>query len=414
MKILKALLLFTVSNSFAQLNTYNYNRKLDKVTKEDYYTIPLSPEIIAHSKTGLNDLRIYNISENDTVEVPFMLALHGDKTEEKPVSFQLINDVTHLKCCSFITLKMEKAQVINTITLDILEDNFDKMLTVEGSNDNKEWFTIAGHLRIVGFNNSKIKFRSNTIHFPSSEYNYFRIKFDDDASPRIEVINAYASVINTTKGIFDELNIQNKKQTEDKQQKTSEIILDLKDSYMLSYIKLKSRRKEDFYRNINIYISTGTYHTPKGDEEAWQMVNSGEIVSDQENTFALQNVQAAKIRIDIINYDNQPITLDDINIYSEKAELTARLPASDNLYLAYGRDAAPAPVYDLVHFRDKIPSNLNIVNTGTELFKGSIATPKTTEPLIKNKMWLWIIMGVLILLISFFAMSMIRKENKEN
>lgn len=406
--IITALLL--AGSSFAQLTSYDYNRKLDNVTKEDFYSVPLSPEVTAHSKSRLNDLRIYNISESDTSEVPYLFEYLGDKTEETPIDFELINDVTHLKCCSFVTLKMNKIKVINTIHLDVPENNFDKILSIEGSNDNKEWFTIKRHLRIVGFDNAGVSFRSTSLSFPSAEYSYFRIRFDDDASEKIEVTKAYAFESTTMKGHYDELAIKSKKQSENKKEKTSELILSLQDNYMLSYIKLKSNSKADFYRNINIYRSAGTYHTPKGDEEAWQMVNSGVIISGEENIFSLGNEQSKKIKIEVINYDNQPVSLDEVNVYSEKTALTAKLPASSSLYLAYGNENAAAPVYDLVHFKDKIPASLNVVNAGKEELKTAVTLSASVEPLIKNKMWLWVVMGSVILLIGYFALSMLRKE----
>jgi hypothetical protein len=410
MKLFTFITLLSTGSAFAQLSSYDYNRKLDNIAKEDYYSILLSPGIAAHSKADLNDLRIYHISGSDTSEVPYLLDHMGDKTEETPIDFEMINDVTHLKCCSFVTLKMSKQKAINSIHLDVLENNFDKIVTIEGSNDNKEWFTIKDHLRIVGFENEGSSFRSTSVNFPSAEYSYFRIRFDDDSSNRIQVTKAYAFENTTSKGQYDELGIKSQKQSKNKKEKTSELILDLQDNYIVSSISLKSNSKTDFYRNINIYRSAGAYHTPKGDEEAWQMVNSGVVISGDENIFSLGNAQSGKLKIEVINYDNQPVNLDVIKVYSEKTRLTAKLPAGGDLYLAYGKENAQAPVYDLVHFRDRIPSSLNSVNTGSENLRAAITLSASSEPLIKNKMWLWLVMGCVILLIGYFALSMLRKE----
>jgi hypothetical protein len=107
---------------------------------------------------------------------------------------------------------MKKKMIINMIKLNVLENNFDKVLSIEGSNDNNEWFAIAEHLRITGFDNADSKFRSTAVRFPSAEYNYFRIKFDDDSSPKITVTDAYAFEKNTIRGSYDELAIPNRVQ----------------------------------------------------------------------------------------------------------------------------------------------------------------------------------------------------------
>jgi hypothetical protein len=412
-KIFLAISLLLAFNVSAQLTTYTYNRKLGKVIKESFYSIPLSPEITARSKSGLNDMRIYNISGTDTLEIPYLTEWMGDKTEDLPITFELINDVTNLKCCSYVTLKMNERKVINTINLDVVESNFDKILTIEGSNDNKEWFMIKDHLRIVGFDNDVVDFRSTSISFPSAEYNYFRIKFDDDGSPKITVNNASAFESRITKGHYDQLAVKGQIQTENKKEKTSDLIIDLQDNNMLSYVILKSGSQDDFYRNINIYSSTGIYHTPKGDVEGWRMVNSGVIISSVDNYFPLGNIQTNRLKVEVINYDNQPITLNEVKVYSEKIALVTKLPVSDQLYLAYGKENDIAPVYDLVHFKDKIPAALDVLSLGKEELKIKTTLNASSEPLVKNKMWLWLVMGVVILLIGYFAFSMIRKEKGE-
>jgi hypothetical protein len=398
----------------AQFADFQFHRKLDKVGTENYYSVPLSPAIIANMQNPLDDLRIYNIDGKDTIEVPFLLEYHGDETIETPVKFELINDVTRLKCCSYITLKMPKKMVINMINLKVLENNFDKILSVEGSNDNKEWFTIASHLRITGFENSNSSFRSTSVRFPSSEFVYFRIKFDDDSSPKITVTDANAFENKTIKGNYDEIAIVKSSQVENKKEKTSELILELKGNNRLSYILLKSNAKNDFYRNINIYKSNGSYQTPKGPEEAWQIINSGVVISNTSNELSLQNEHSSKLKIEIINHDNQPISFDEIKLYSEKIEMKAKLPASENLFLVYGSKSIAAPVYDLVHFQEKIPQSLSVINSGKEEIQAAVLVGKANEPFIQNKKWLWLIMGSLIILIGYFAFSMLKKENSED
>lgn len=402
-----SLLILSV-NSDAQMNQYSYTRQLDKVEKEDFYSIPLLPEITAKCKSGLHDIRLYKINETDTSEVPYIMEWLGDKSEESPISFELINDVTNLKCCSYITLKMSKKQVINKITLDVLENNFDKILKIEGSNDNKEWYLIKDHLRIAGFVNSENDFRSTSIHFPSAEFTYFRIEFDDDGSDKINVTGARAFENKVIRGNYNELTVKNKVQNENKKEKKSEIFVDLAANYFLSHIILNTTTKTDFYRNINIFRSTGTFHTPKGDEDAWQLISSGIISSKENNIFSLSNLQSNKLKIEVINYDNEPVTLDEIKVFSEKIVLITKLETASPVYLVYGREKADAPVYDLIHFKNKIPGELSAVNPGKEEFKIA-AMLAATEPLIKSKIWLWIVMGIVILLIGYFALNMLRK-----
>jgi len=231
-KLYSLIFILLGANALAQPDAYMYKRKLAPVAKEDYYSVPLQPEIVAHCKNNLNDLRLYDAGIKDTLEIPYIVDWQGDKTEQNTVPFELINDVTHLKSCSYLTLKPAKKMVINRIDLGVTETNFDKMLGIEGSNDNKEWFTIKEHLRITAFQNAEARFRSTELHFPSAEYSYFRIKFDDDGSDKINVNSAAAYEIKTTKGNYNLLPALLKPQPENKKEKTSELIVELPADYI--------------------------------------------------------------------------------------------------------------------------------------------------------------------------------------
>lgn len=394
--------------SVAQIDSYSFKRQLNKVEKGNYYTLFLSPEVIARSKSDLSDVRIYNITENDTTEVPYLLNWLGSNIKEVSIPFELINDTYNEKCCSYVTLKFPKKQAINQIKLNVSDSNFDKRLKIEGSNDNKEWFTIKEHLRIVRFRSASEDYSYTTLNFNESEFTYFRIKFDDDGSPRINVTEAYAFENQLIEGTYNDLKITDKKQTENKKEKTSKIIVDFPYSYLVNYITLKSNSKNDFYRNINVYGSTGTLKTGKGDVENWYMINTSVFSSIESNTIFCNNAKTKKLKIEIINYDNEPIIIDEIKAFSEQCQLVANLPQSDNLYLAYGKENDNAPNYDLIHFKDKIPNELSNVDYGTEQVK--LISINKPEQLIKSKIWLWVVMGVVLVIIGYFALSMLKKE----
>lgn len=410
--IVALLLTITGLSTFAQLSSYNYSRKLNPVSKEDYYSISLPAELLANCKSNGNDIRLYNLGTGDTTEIPYIKQSLGDITEETAIPFQLINDVTNLKCCSYVTLKMDSKKVINHITLDVLENNFDKLLSVEGSNDNKEWFTIKRHVRIAGFVNNESNFKNTSIYFPEAEYAYFRINMDDDGSPRITVNAANAFEYKTKKGLYNELTINTKQQTENKKEKTSDVLVHFPFNYVVNRIQFLANAG-DFYRNFNIYASQGTYTTPKGTEENWQRVYSGVIVSGEENVFEISPTQTRTLKIEIINYDNQPIILTEVKAYSEKVVLQSKLPQSEGIYLAYGKENENAPIYDLVHFKNKIPEQLQEITCGKEETK-AVASMAAAKTGLTNKNYLWIAMAAVIILIGYFALSMVRKERGNN
>jgi Protein of unknown function (DUF3999) len=407
-KIIGLFAFVLASTSYAQLEQYQFKRKLDAVAKSGYYSIPLKPEIIARCKSNVDDIRLYQLVENDTLELPYLFEWFSTKNEQQAIPFELINDTYNQKCCSYITLKFSKKHPINQIKLDVLQSNFDQSLTVEGSNDNKEWFTIRNHLRIVGFQNANEHFSYTNIDFPSAEYTYFRLKLDDDGSARINITAAYAFETASVKGNYSELEIGTKKQINNEKEKTSEMIVTFPFNYRINYLTIKTNSTADFYRNMNVYASSGTYRTAKGEEENWYLMNTSVFSSKENNPIFCNNESTKKIKIEIINYDNEPIEINEVKAYSEQCQLIANLPISENMYLVYGKANGAAPVYDIEHFREKIPTGLVAVAYGKEVVK--IQAIKKSTQLIENKKWLWIVVGAIILIIGYFSLRMLKKE----
>lgn len=410
--ILLVFLLLSVTG-YSQPDHYQFKRRLDSIGGEGYYFIPLKPEVTAFCKSDLSDIRLFNINGKDTIEIPFVFQDRGDKIKSNAFDIDMINNVEKEKCCSFITLKLKGKKILNTIHLDIEDVNFDKQLVLEGSNDNKEWFTIMTHLRIVGFENGSIKFSSTSIEFPDTEYEYFRIKFNDDSSEKVKVRSAYAYENQTDKGRYDELEIRSIKQSENKKDKISEIIADLGLKHRVDHLSLQVDSKSDFYRSINIYKSNGRYTSEKGGGEIWQLVGSGVISSERENVFLLDNTQTGILKVEVLNYDDRPLVITSVKAYYECIDLIAKLPLKGDTYLCYGNPDASAPVYDLVHFADKLPTDAPVIAYGKA--EGKILSAKIKEQgWIENKIWLWIAICSLVVLIGFFALKMIRNEQSNS
>jgi hypothetical protein len=396
--------------TFAQADSYFYKRKINKTDKEQFYSLVLTPTLTAHCKSGWNDIRIYNFSEKDTMEVPYVLECPKNKEEEKAVPFELINTVAEEGCCSYLTLKANKKQTINRIKLVIDDTGFDKWVKLEGSNDNRTWLTIKEKLRIVRYQNGNEYFEYTALDFPNAEYACYRLKFDDLESKRIRVTNAFAFETIESKGKYDELKINGWKQNENKKDKTSEIIVEFPASYRINYITVKSNSARDFYRNIDVYRYGGSSQTLKGDRDYWYTVNTSVFSSVGDNKISCYDQQLQKLKIVIVNNDNVPVEINEIRAFAGQCHLLAELPVSDSLYIMYGKADVRAPDYDLVHFKEKIPASIQEMGFGGEQM--IVPAVKADNQLISNRKWLWAAMGTVMISIIFFSYIMIKKENQ--
>jgi hypothetical protein len=70
-----------------------------------------------------------------------------------------------------------------------------------------------------------------------------------------------------------------------------------------------------------------------------------------------------------------------------------------------------APVYDLINFKNKIPTELENLNLGSEM-KGDIVHEEAYVPIVQKKSWLWLVLIAMVLLLSYFSIKMLKQEKR--
>lgn len=401
-----SLVLFTLPLfAAAQLSSYSWKRPVAKTGKDGYYGVRLTPEVMAMTLSDLRDLRIYQVGEKDTIEQPYIHQWMGRKSEQLKVPFELINSAND-QDLSYVTLKFGSPKVIDEIRLEVAESNFDKVLEVQGSSDNQKWVTVRRHVRIVGFSNGDGEYRYTTLNFSPSEYPYFRLVLSDKSSKPVTITNAFAYQTRTVAGNYSELAIASHETKEDKEKKATEHLLSFSMPYKLSRLELKAEKGKDFYRNVNVYYLASITKAPKGDIENWEIVNTTILASTEDCIIECYNTGTKKIKIEVLNNDDQPVKIDTVKVFAEDCQLFAKLPASDKLILAYGKEGDDGPRYDMAHFASNYLPLAKLDLGKEEKIEKSLPPP--AEALLKDKLWLWVVMGVLIVVIGAFSFRMLK------
>jgi hypothetical protein len=116
-----------------------------------------------------------------------------------------------------------------------------------------------------------------------------------------------------------------------------------------------------------------------------------------------------EIKVIIDNQDNAALRIQSVSVKGYDHQLIARFDTPATYYLAYGNKNAVKPDYDIERFVDSIPTSLTPLMLGHEqIIKRESARPD--KPLFENKMWLWAIMGIIIILLAWFTLKMITKK----
>lgn len=399
---LTSVLSFTAS---AQISTYKYKRELKGIT-EKWQSLALPSQFFGKVQGDLSDLRIYGIKGKDTIEVPFFVKDNSLKKTEQKADAKLINkaaaDGVH-----FITIVPETTNTINKIDLTVVEDNFDWLVKLEGSNDNSSWFTLLTNYRITGIKNQSIAYKFSTLNFEEAQYKYYRISIPNKEQPKIEgaTTSKQDSLLQQSKStVVTSFNLKN-----DQKSKTTIIDVQLKNVVPISKVSLKVMSDMDYYRPIKIECVTDSFETSKKQNYNYMLLHDGFLTSVEKPTFQFDGPFTDKIKITIENFDNQPLAIKGITVDEAQYNLVARFGAADyNYALYYGNDKANAPVYDLENFKNKVPINLASVTVENEKQNPDLLIKKDSS-LVQNKYWLWGLIAIAVAALGYFALRMLKE-----
>lgn len=393
---------------YGQQEQYTYKRAV-KGGSGEWNKIVIPDELYGKITPHLADIRILGITaEKDTVEAPYILQVTANKTTDKDIRFTAINSV-HNEKGYYFTFKLDEAELTNQIDLDIHQQNFDWMISLEGSHDQQEWYTIVDHYRILSIKNSLTDFRFTTLSFPETSYRFLRVCIHEKEKPVLEGIRITRQ--QSIDGVLKNYSVSQMKTTENQQIKQTEIEVKLPMAVPVNWLKIHVSQTYDYYRPVTINYVSDSVKTEKGWQYIYNTLVYGTLSSLTDNTFHSDaGVITNRLKILVHNQDNQPLTIAAVYVKGYENSLITRLTNGADYFLFYGHPDAATPNYDLVRFQDKIPATIPIATLGEEqVIRQQVETP-TTQPLFNNKKWLWAIMILIIVILGWFSLKMIRKK----
>jgi len=403
---IKLLILFLISVTGvnAQTNAYKFKRKITGVNTV-WHKMTLPDGLYKNANAGFEDLRIFGIRGKDTTEVPYLLKQRADEVTNKEIAFKQINQSNNSNGY-YYSFQSSEMNTINQIKLAFKQENFDWKVNLEGSNDNKEWFTILTDYRILSIKNNDTNYQFTKLSFPDAQYQYFRIAVKSPMQP--ELLSAKISKTDTLKGTYQEVKYQSFNLKNDIVNKETVIDVKLTNPVPLAYLKLNVQSDFDFYRSIKIECATDSFKTDKGIQYNYANLYEGTISSLEKPAFNFANTITSRLEITIRNNDNKPLRFNGLTLKGIVYEIIARFDEPKGEYaLYYGNDKAIAPVYEIEKFESKIPTDLTSLNIGEEQKNPSYSV-KIEKPLFENKAWLWVLMALIIVLLGWFSFKMLR------
>lgn len=389
----------------AQTNTYRYKRDL-KGINTTWHSLTIPNEVFKNAQSGLADLRIYGFKGKDTVEVPYILEQSADQVTDREADFNIINQSSNADGF-FYTFQAANSASINQIKLSFKQINFDWKTKLEGSNDNKQWFTILKDYRILSIKNNNTDYQFTQLDFTTAKYTYFRLAIKANEQPQLSTAKILKT--DTLKGVYQNVAYKSYQLLNDAKTKQTIINVDLVQPSHLSYLKINAQSDFDFYRTLKIEYATDSFKTDKGIQYNYAPLYDGTISSLENPAFNFASNFVSRLKITIENNDNKPLRFASLVLKGPFYELIGRFDDPSLTYaLFYGNKEANPPVYELKTFENKIPMQINQLTVGNEQNNPSFKAKVKKAPLFENKAWLWALMAVIIALLGLFAFKMLK------
>ena len=397
-------LLLLAIYTYGQMDNYGYKRQLKGIS-EEWHTLVLPDDIFGKTSQNLSDIRIFGITKNkDTLEAPYLLQIAEDKRTMKNVPFNMLNTVNNAKGYYF-TFEIPSEETINHIQLDFAQKNFDWTVVLEGSQNQKQWFTLVEDYRILSIKNDETDFQFTKLVLPSTKYRYFRLLVKSGEQPKLNGARIEQSTLK--EGMSKNFSIREIRTQENKRTKQTEIDVTMEMPVRLGTISLEVSDSFDYYRPVSIQYLKDSVKTEKGWKYSYSNLTSGILNSIQKEPLWCNHTTVKKLKILIDNQDNQPLQIKTVKASGFVHNLVTRLSTEAEYYIAYVNESTYITSYDIDRFTSNIPENLGVLELGPEqeIKKEEI---EIVNPLFQNKIWLWSLMIVIIALLGWFSIKMIR------
>lgn len=393
----------------AQIPNYNYERSLKGIS-DDWHSVTIPDNVFGRLQPSFQDIRIYGINEKmDTIEVPYYLKVNKDHLVIKEHSCQIINS-SKTDDGYFYTIKLNQQSDISDIKLLFADANFDWKVNLEGSHDQKQWFNILENYRILDIDNTSTNYSYTNLKFPTANYLYYRIAVKSDKQPTLTSVHIFMQKL--TDGILIDYKVKEIKTSQDKKMKSSEVEFELVNPVPVSSIKINVNGSNDYFRPISMRYLLDSVKTEKGYLYDYTTFKRGTLTSLEDNEFEFNSTMAKKFKMVISNGDNQPLDIKSVEVKGFKYELIARFTESADYKLVYGNKSVHKPQYDIINFKNNVPVNIKALTVGNEN-QVSKKNVQSKTSLFDNELWLWSIMGIVILILGGFTYKMLGNTVKD-
>ena len=348
-------------------------------------------EVFASATGSLADLRI--IEEGSGREVPYQLLV--DRGERRIGSIDVaVRDLSRVPgdFTSFVADMGREGVLHNEIEIHTSSKNFQRGVTIEGSNDRAAWAVLEDDGRIFDFTIEERSFteRLTRVRYPSSTVRFLRVLIEDGEEPPLEIIGARAFFSEELRPQETESQAAIIVREEHSETRQSLLYLDLGARGAPSTRMSIAIPQDNFYRRLTLDGSDDqVVWTPLQQSAAIYSYNTPKF-EGADLSVSLPETRFRYYRLTLFNEDDAPLPITDVRFYGFLRRVIFSANSNQSYLLYYGNLQARTPSYDLERvFPFLVTENLPVAQIGRQTQNPVFALPSgPSESLTERLPWL--------------------------
>ena len=370
------------------------------------------PVVFNGAAPRLADLRIIQGTEQ---EVPYQLVVERGSRERRSFAVR-VQDIGFVpgKYSSFVADLGQEGLLHNEIEVLTKSRNFQRDVTVEGSNDATTWAVLQEGTKIFEFTLKERNFttRFTRVRYSESTVRFLRVRIINDGEEPLEITGA--SVFSVAETPAQELSYPAfiSSRIEDVLRRESLIVVDLGGKGLPTNRLAIQTPQVNFYRGVAL---EGT-----GDVPRWGLITRSEVLYSFDTpkfigdklTISYPEATFRHLRLIINNEDNPPLPIEGVEVFGVPRKLIFEAQPGASYKLYYGNPDALPPSYELERILPFLDiENLPVANLGPQADNQKFKVKRL--PLSERYAWLiTVVVVVAAVVVALLLFGVVRKARK--
>ena len=396
------LLVFLLISPIVRAQSFRFRASVDSVRQSGFHRIVLPSDVVGRLNGNLTDIRLY---DNQDREVPYLLTRQQPAQTMPFTDYELVSRQIQPNVHTTLVVRKPDQTRINSLGIVLKNTNVAKKARLSGSSDARTWYAIDNAIRLDPSPNGLTTTDTKLLHFPLSDYAYYRLEINDSASAPLNILRVGNYTPTALAGTYSPI---------------PGVVISQRDSSdKRSYIHLTRTNPARFDKLMLVIPSAAPYRrrakirqlvTQRGKRgrmnRRFETIRQVELSSADSSGVYLPSLKSSDFYVVIANEDSPPLPVAGVRAYQLTTYLLANLMAGQTYHLNFSADNLSAPAYDLTPFRTNLPANPPTIRVNT--LTDTTRTLTSETPFLQDSRIIWFALGLILLVVGFLSYRMVR------